>query len=438
MIEAGLQPTNLQVKTRDGVKQQLIFPGAIIRTETHYVAIQLLQSSQTLSPEEILNNSIAALEFSFMNGLNRLLTDDVKTIAFLSGHGELEGNEILSAKQELAKDYRVAEVSSDDLWKLKDQIDILIINQPKKRFEEKDKYVIDQFVMMGGKVIWAIDPVDMSLEKLQTSETALAFPYDLNLDDLLFQYGVRMNPNLVMDLNSLSIPLRTGEMGGQAQIEFFPWFYYPVLSPLSSHSITKNLNAIMMNFASQIDLLQISDVEHQALLMSSNMSRIKPVPSNIDFQILNQKVNHQDYESQYLIGVISEGNFKSAFNNRIPPIDSEVISESKKTSMVLIADGDVFRNQLHSSQGYPLPLGFDQYTNKQFGNQELLLNIVSYLSGSEDLISLRSKDLKLRLLNKAKISESRNYWMFLNTLLPIAFILIIAFLQYFLRRRKYQ
>ena len=130
--------------------------------------------------------------------------------------------------------------------------------------------------------------------------------------------------------------------------------------------------------------------------------------------------------------------FNSAFNNRIPPIDSEVISESKKTSMVLIADGDVFRNQLHSSQGYPLPLGFDQYTNKQFGNQELLLNTVSYLSGSEDLISLRSKDLKLRLLNKAKISESRNYWMFLNTLLPIAFILLIAFLQYFLRRKKYQ
>ncbi len=460
LISKGLNPTDLQVKTKDGTSQQLIFPGAIVSYRGREVPLKLLVSQQTQAPEEILNNSVQNLEFSIADAIRKLTAGQKPKIAFIEGHGELDKNKTADITNALREYYVVDRIrineklnslsertSIDSLnTRIKNKYKAIIIAKPDSAFSEKDKFIIDQFVMRGGKILWLIDPVFASMDSLQINSEMLGMTNDLNLADLFFRYGIRLNNNLVMDLNALPIPVKTGQVGDQPQFDFFPWPYFPILMPISDNPIVKNLNAIKTEFISSIDLVKSSPGTYKTVLLnSSGYSRTINVPVMITLDILSEKPDERLYNKKFIpVAVLLEGKFESLYNNRIPPEiqdnkDIGFLPESEKTKMIVIADGDIIKNQMQFSQGqyYPLPLGYDKYTGQTFGNKELILNAMNYLTDDSGLISIRSRELKLRLLDRTKVDRERTFWQVLNTVLPIFIVMLFGLAQAYFRKRKY-
>jgi len=457
LVEKGLQPTNLQVSTKEGREQQVIFPGALASYRSNELAVELLNSQIGVSPEEVLNNSVQALEFRLASAIRDLTVINKPTVAFIRGHGELENRDIYDIGQALSKQYAVGVVSiggqlssltkrdsvSADKTRIINKYDAIIIAKPDSAFTEKDKFIIDQFIMRGGKVLWLIDPVFATMDSLQSTNTTLGIALDLNLDDMLFNYGVRLNPDLVMDLNALPIPLRTGQVGSQPKIDFFPWYYFPVVTPTESHPIVKNLNAVKTEFVSSIDTIRVADVKKTILLKTSPYSRTINTPALITLAILEQEPDERAYTGpQQTIAVLLEGEFRSNFENRIPPEimssrDIGFVPRSEPTRMIMVSDGDVIRNQLHFSEGYPLPLGYDQFTQESFGNKDFILNAMDYLMDESGLISIRSRELKLRLLDMTRVNNNKFFWQVFNIIFPVLLVLIFGFIQNYLRKKKY-
>ncbi len=453
LIEKGLTQTDLQVKTKEGLQQQLIFPGAIASYDLYELPMDLLKNQMGLPPEAVLNNSIQALEFSIASTIKRLVKKSKPRIAFLKGHGELGREYIADIVQALSVDYQLNEIEilgepqallnyfpTDSLTP---KFSTLIIAKPEKVFSEADKFVIDQFLMCGGKILWLIDPVAASMDSLRNNQSIMAITKYLNVEDQLFTYGVRLNTNLIMDLNARQIALRTGQMGNQAKIDFFPWYYFPAISTFSNHAIVKNLNAISTEFVSNIDTLPKKGTAKTILLGSSKYSRLINTPAIINFDILQSELDPRFFnQGSQNIAVLLEGEFESVFKNRFSPLSKKylevkILTQSVNTQMIVISDGDLIKNQLHNSQGYPLPLGYDQFTGQTFGNKDFILNAMNYLSDGKGLITLRNRELKLRLLDKAKTNEDRIYWQILNTLIPIVVVIVYGVILFFLRKRKY-
>ena len=297
--------------------------------------------------------------------------------------------------------------------------------------------------MHGGKVLWLIDPVLTSMDSIQSKESTVAIENNINLTDMLFRYGVRLNNNLVLDLNALPIPVRTGQVGNQPQIEFFPWFYFPVVTPLSQHPVVRNLNAIKTQFVSSMDTVKVPGVKKTVLLQTSPYSRTVNVPAVITLAMIRQQPDERLYQGPpQTIAVLLEGQFTSDFKNRIPPeiADDKAIGfkeESVSTSMIVVSDGDIIRNQFQIPGGQPLPLGYDQFTRQTFGNKEFILNAVNYLTDDPGIISLRSRELKLRLLDKAKLNKYSVYWQMFNLLAPVLLVIITGLILIRMKKRKY-
>lgn len=459
LMERGLSPTDLQVKTNDGSSQQIIFPGAIASYKNTEMPFDLLISQMGHSPEEVLNNSIQNLEFNLASAIRKLSTNIKPKIAFIEGHGELSLLETADAVMALQEYYSVERIKIDGKLNsltereesqegkiaIRNKFEALIIAKPDSVFSEKDKFILDQFIMRGGKILWLIDAVFASIDSIQFSDNTLGIINDVNLNDQFFKYGVRLNTNLVMDLNALPIPLKTGEMGGAPQVEFFPWYYFPVLTPLIDHPIVKNLNAIKTEFVGSIDLVKSGDIDKQVLLTSSTYSRVKNTPVFISVGIVREEPDRRMYDQPNIpVAVLLEGSFSSLYDGRVPPeiIEREEIgfvAESKPTKMIVVADGDIIKNQTRMSEGkvIPYPLGYDKWTGQTFGNKDFILNAVNYLVDEEGLISIRSRELKLRVLDRTKISENKIMWQVLNTVLPVVLISILGVVLIVIRKRKY-
>jgi ABC-2 type transport system permease protein len=410
-----------------------------------------------VSPEEVLNNSVQALEFRLASAIRDLTVIHKPSVAFIRGHGELDNREIYDAAQALSKQYNVSVVSiggqlgsltkrdsvAEDKTRIVNKYDALIIAKPDSAFSEKDKFILDQYIMRGGKVLWLIDPVFASMDSLEAAESTIGLALNLNLEDLLFRYGVRINADLVMDLNALPIPLRTGQVGGQPKIDFFPWYYFPVVTPTENHPVVKNLNAIKTEFVSSIDTIRVAGVKKTILLKTSPYSRIVKTPALITLAILEQEPDVRVYAGpQQSIAVLLEGEFRSNFENRIPPEiqnskDIGFVALSQPSRMLVVSDGDVIRNQLHFSQGYPMPLGYDQYTGESFGNKDFILNAMDYLVDESGLISIRSRELKLRLLDMNRVNQNKLFWQAFNTVFPVLLVILFGLVRHYLRRRKY-
>jgi ABC-2 type transport system permease protein len=459
LMQQGLSPTNLQVKTKTGLDQQLIFPGALLTYRNSEMPIELLDAQINVPPEAVLNNSIQNLEFKFANAIFKLSRQNKPRIAFIEGHGELSERETFDIASTLQSDYIVDRIAIDEKinslvnrslidsltneYAITPKYAAIVIAKPDSIFSGKDKFIIDQYIMYGGKVLWLIDPVVASMDSIQTAESTVAIENKLDLEDQLFTYGVRMNKNLVMDLNAMPIPIRTGQMGSQPQIDFFPWYYFPVVTPTSQHPIVRNLNTIKTQFVSSIDTLRTAGIKKTVLLKTSPYSRVVPVPAVVSLALTRQEPDERLYPGPPKnVAVLLEGRFTSDFKNRIPPslanakeIGFKDLSEP--TRMIVISDGDLIRNQFHIPQGYPLPLGYDQYTRETFGNKEFLLNAINYLTDGPGLISIRSRELKLRLLDKTKINNQRIQWQFINVVAPVLIIVLLGAVLIGLRRRKY-
>ncbi len=460
LVDKGLEPTDLQVKTKEGTSKTMIFPGAIATYQNREVAVSLLASQRGVAPEEILNSSIQNLEFALADAIRKLVSNKRPSIAFIEGHGELTAEETADAYLALSEYYNVQRVRLDGKLtslseresvdsvnsRIRNKFQAIIIAKPDSAFSDKDKFIIDQHVMRGGRVLWLIDPVAASLDSLQANPQFIAMARDLNLTDLLFNYGFRINNNLVMDLSALPIPVKVGQTAGQPKYDFYPWFYFPVLTPRIDDPIVKNLNAIKTEFISSIDFVETTaDLQKEILLTSSRHARMVNTPVLITLEMLGKPVDERLYDKEYIpVAARIEGQFKSMYDQRMPPeiLQSKEIdfkSESPDNKMIVMADGDVIRNQMQRTAGkyLPLPLGYDKYTGQQFGNKDLLLNMMNYLTDDSGLISIRSRELKIRLLDQAKIENERLYWQVLNIGLPILLVLIFGIIQAWLRRRRY-
>ncbi len=453
----GLMAAEVREDDTEGVKFQIIFPGAIVSFKSMEMALQLLRPDRGASEDEMVNRAIEDIEFNLAYAINLITTEEKPMIAFIEGHNELELNKVADITRALQEKYLVERVNLNERVNaltereesdsgevmIKNKYKAIVIADPDSAFSEKDKFIIDQYIMHGGKVLWLIDPVFASMDSLQYGGATMGVTNNMNLDDMLFNYGVRLNTNLIMDLIALPIPVTSGEVAGQPQFDFFPWFFFPLVTPQINHPIVSNLSAVMTNFVSSIDTISIPGIKKTFLLNSSPYSRRMNAPVYINLNILGYEPDESMYNEEFLpVAVLLEGKFSSLYKNRMPPAllnSKEIgfIEKGEQTSMIVVADGDVIRNQLHYSQGYPLPLGFDQYTDQTFGNKKFILNAIDYLTEGSDLITIRSRELKLRLLDNTYLKGNQLKWKLINVGIPPLLVIIFGIIYIFIRKKRF-
>lgn len=458
LYKEGLRPTDLNVKDEDGQTNKIIWPGAIFTYRGKDVPVQLLKSQMGTSPEMMLNGSIESLEYEVANAIRNLIIPVKPKIALIEGHGELDKVETASLATMLAEFYTVDRISIDEqlasltervmidslkAFKVKTKYDVIIIAKPTQPFSEKDKFVIDQFVMYGGKVVWLIDPVFASMDSLQNADITMAIPQNVNLDDQLFTYGVRLNTNLILDIQSAPIPVVTGRVGNQPKTQLFPWFFFPLLTQANTHPIVNNLNAVKGEFVSTIDTIARPNIHKTGLLKSSIYTKVSNTPTRISLGMLRVEPDQSQFtDGNQVAAVLLEGKFQSVFKNRINPqiATSNEINfkeESDFNKMVVVADGDIAKNYVNVKTSQYYQLGYDRFTNQQFGNDDFMLNVVNYLCDDTGIMGVRSKKLTIRLMDKTVLKKDKFTWQLINTVLPIGLILIFGIAHYFDRKKKY-
>ena len=448
LYDTGLQPVNVQATDEEGgSSQKLIFPGAIVNYNGIELGLNLLKNNPGLAPEVNLNHSIQSLEYEFTNSIRNLSSDTLEKIAFIEGHGELNQYEVGDITKELANYYQVDRGAINGIPGVLDDYQAVIIAKPKEMFTEADKFVLDQYIMNGGRVAWFVDPVSVNMDSLRMGRT-IALLRDLNMDDQLFHYGVRINPVLVKDIQAGVIPVNTAVSGAPAKFTRAPWNYYPLLGPNPLHPVTTNLNLVSGKFASSIDTVGGNpNVSKEVLLSTSRFTQVLSMPAIISLEEVSKQPNKEDYNQPFqTVALMLEGNFHSVFKNR--PIEQflsnsalQFSEESADTRLLVVADGDIIKNDVSYRQGSPVisTLGFDKYTRQTFGNKEFIMNAIHYLSGKKELIELRAKDYKLRLLDKSKIKSksAKVKWQLFNVLAPIFLIMIIGFVINFRKKFVY-
>ena len=443
LSKKGLLPTTLSETGKDEVTQKILFPGAIITYKERETPVQLLKPQLGYSQEVNINSSIQGLEYEISNAIRKLAVIKKPKVAILAGHGELSEIWLRDFIKSLDEYYEVSLNKINENIKGLENKDALIIAQPDSAFSEKDKFVIDQFIMHGGKVLWMIDPIYANMDSLRDKPVMFGLPLELNLEDQLFKYGVRLNTNLIMDVQAAPIPMITGNVGNQNQRSLLPWYFFPLAFPISKHPIVNNLNAVKFDFASTIDTVNSKNVQKTILLTSSKYSRALNAPVRISLEVLRKEPEEKLYNRSFMpISVLLEGNFESLYKNRIPPAiaNDSVIdfkSSSINTKMIVIADGDVCKNQIQKNTQNVYPLGYDRFSGQTFGNKNFLLNCMNYLLDNSGLISVRSRELKLRLLDKKKTEENKSSIKIASTTIPILIIIFIGIAQYFWRKNKY-
>ena len=443
LIKAGMIPSQLTVKEDGKLSNTIIFPWAEILYKNKINKVSLLTNGAAQSQEDQLEKAVEGLEFSFSNAIYKLLEEKEKKIAVLSGNGELSDIQLYSFLSEVTKKHRLAKFTLDSVSKnpkksLLDlqQFDLAIIAKPTQPFTENEKFVLDQYIINGGKTLWMIDNVQADTDSLYNDGKMLAYPRDLNLTDFFFSYGLRVNATLLQDLYAAKIPLATGNIGNKPQFQNLNWFYHPLVTGNPNHAISKNIAPIRLRFASQIDTLQ-NNLKKTPLLMSSMLTRKIGTPTIIELKSIADEPKEEEYKNGFqIVGLLTEGLFTSVYANRVKPFDLEDFNKkSLYNKMVVISDGDIARNQLQ--KGKPFDLDKDKWTGQQFGNKEFLLNTIDYLLDDNGLIELRNKNIQLKLLNKKKAYLEKTYWQFVNIVLPLMVLLAFGTVFQYLRKRRY-
>ena len=447
LIKAGMYPSQLTVEENGKLSNAIIFPWAEIDYRNRTEIVSLLPDGVVQSQEKQMESAIENLEYSFSNAISKLSQNKKKKVAVIKGNGELEDIQLYSFLNEVRSKYHLAAFTLDSVASnltrtLRDiqSFDLAVIAKPTQAFSENEKMVLDQFIMNGGKTLWMLENVQADTDSLYTDGKMLAYPRDLNLTDMLFSYGVRINTSLIQDLYSSKIRLVTGNVGNQPQFQNLNWFYHPLVGANPNHPISKNVAPIRLRFANQIDTLQ-NDIRKTPLLVSSILTKKIGTPSIVELQSIDKEPKQKDYKAGYqLFGVLLEGKFKSTYANRIKPFDITNFSDtSNDNKMMVISDGDIGRNQIiqKDQQLQPYDLSLDKWTGEQFGNKDFLLNAVDYLLDDTGLIELRNKTLQINLLDKQRAFEDRSYWQFINIALPLLLLLGFGFGFNYWRKKKY-
>jgi ABC-2 type transport system permease protein len=445
LYRKGLKPFNVKSHDKEGGQsEKKIIPGALLTYKGIELPVNFLKNSPN-SAEENLNNSMQAIEYELIKTINNLTNKKVEKIAFLEGQGELDPMQVQDITLELGNYFEVDRGAINGKPGILDNYKAIIIAKPTKPFTEPDKFVLDQYIMNGGKVLWFIDAVNINTDSLAKGST-FGLINNLNIDDQLFRYGIRVNPNLIQDAQCNTLPVNAGSSGDQPKFEPSPWFYYPLIAPLVEHPITSNLNLVWAKYASQIDTVGVNNkVKKTWLLKTSVYTRLVNAPLFISLSEVKKVLSRNDFNKpNQPLAVLLEGQFPSVYRNRmiknlIPGAENSYKAESVPTKMIVVADGDMIANDVTRTQRGPMitALGYDKYTGRTFGNKEFIVNAVNFLTNENGLISLRAKEYKLRILNKAKIREERFKWQLINTVLPVFLVICFGLYYNYSRRKKY-
>lgn len=443
LVKRGMMPSQLTVEEDGKLSEAIIFPWTEITYGKKVELISLLPNSIAKTQEAQLQNAVEKLEYSFANALHNVTLKERQKIAVLAGNGELQDIYQYSLLSEVGKKYRLAKFTLDSVANnpqktLKDLLnyDLAIIAKPTERFTEEEKFTVDQFIANGGKSLWMIDNNYADTDSLYNEGKMLAFPRDLNLTDLLFGYQVRVNNKLIQDLYSAKIPLATGNVGNQTQFQHLNWFYHPLVNGNPNHPITKNVAPVRFQFTTQIDTLK-GNLKKTPLLVTSVLTKKTGTPNFIELQSISKEPKESEFSSgPQLLAVLLEGAIPSAYKNRIKPFEtSDFKAESTNNKMIVIADGDVGRNQV--LKGKPHDLSLDKWTGEQFGNKEFLINAIDYLLDDSGLIQLRNKSIQINLLDKQRAFAEKRFWQFINIGIPLVLLALFGLGFNYWRKKKY-
>ncbi|AXE19285.1 gliding motility-associated ABC transporter substrate-binding protein GldG [Runella rosea] len=436
LTQKGLIPTNLFANEDGKRTERLVFPGAMLVYEGKEYPVQLLKGNQSASPEERLNQSYEGVEFELASAIRRLTLKEHKRIGILVGHTKVPPPRFSDLLATLQQNYDLYfDVQNPDSW---EKGDLLIIPKPDLPFTEDEKYRLDQFVMRGGKLVLFADGARVDSVSL---EGTFAQPSALNLDDLLFKYGCRINQNLVKDLSCALLPLNVGNMGDKPQIKPMPWRFFPLINNFGKHPIVRNLDAIYTRFPSSIDTVDAPGIVKTPLLLTSQYTKLLKAPALVAYNEARQQPDPREYNAGVKnVALLLEGSFSSLYNNRLLPNDprmSSFVGQGKPAKILVVSDGDMLVNDIDYARDAPFPLGYDRLSGKTFANKDFVLYAIDYLMDSEGLITARNKQVTLRPLDKIRLKEERTQWQLLNLLAPLVLIGLLGGVWQWTRKRKY-
>lgn len=446
----GVKPAMATINDKGKNTKVVVYPYAIILYDEALTAVPLLKTVARANTEQRVNSSIQQLEYQLADGIKKVSQPRNKKIAVLEDSGELDRIQIADLLTSIQEYYPAApygiefvnendSISPVDVLNDLNRYDLVLEAKPTVAYSETKKYVLDQYLMQGGKMIMAVDPIVMESDSLSNQDgRAYPIPRDLRIDEMLFRYGLRLNSGLVKDLNFGPIALATGQ-GRNTQYEAFPWPYFPMTkgnyNAERENTITKNLEDVKFEYTGSIDTLKTPN-KKTVLLSSSPRSQIVTLPAAISLAEIDQEINPEQYQAgSQSLAVLAEGSFTSAFKNRVKPFNYKSIDQSKNSSLLLIADGDILKNQV--DRGQPQDLGYDRKTGMFYGNKEFMMNSINYMLDDTGIIELRNKNITVPFLNKEKTYDERVKWQLINLVLPLLSLGIFAAIFIYMRKRKY-
>lgn len=447
LIRDGITPISTQERSKDGsLTERLVFPALTMSYAGRTAQAHLYHERITLSAADNVDLAIQSLEHTLTTALARLLRSQKPSLVFLHGHDELSENETADWAKTLSDDFEVSHHTLTPQVGSLDGYNVAIVANPTRPYTEGEKLVLDQYLMRGGCLLFMVSPVSVGLDTLQRGSETLAYPVDHNLGDLFFRWGVRLSPHLLQDMQCAPVPINTALAGQPARFTPMPWLYFPLLTPGPRSLISRNVNLVYSHFPSPIELTQgVDTLRGQVLLTTSAHARALSVPRLINLEEVRQPISPQHMNLSYVpVGITLEGRFSSLYAHR--PVSTiaggqqfEFRERGPAARMAIIADGSIARNdvRVRGAQTQVLPLGFDRFTQQTFGNKELLSNVAFYLAGFDDLLSLRGREVRVRILNQETIVQHRQRWQILNLLLPSILLLLVGAAWQLLRWWRY-
>lgn len=449
--DRGLTPLNVTMNEKGKQTQEVVFPWAVVTYGNKSTKVPLLKNMMGASTAQKVVSSVQHLEYAFANAFNTVSKKREKKIAIIKGNGEMADRNIADFLKSVRENYYIGPFTLDSVAKSPNntlkalkKYDLAVIAKPTEAFTDEEKEVLDQFVMQGGKTLWLVDQVNMEMDSLMHTGANLAFPRDLNLNDMFFKYGIRIKPDLIKDVMATPISLATGQEGSGTQYTKFPWLYAPMIYPIDNKDkskispIVSNLDGLKFEFTNPIELLK-NDIKKTVLLQSSPYSKSVGTPTEVNLKMVEERPDQKEFtgKGNLPVAVLMEGKFHSVYQNRVVPFkENSFLSVGKENKMIVISDGDVVKNQLDKNY-QPLELGFDKWTNNLYANKEFMMNCVNYLLDDNGLINIRSKEVNLPILDSQKVAEDYTFSQIITVGCPIAILAAFGLLFTFLRKRKY-
>ncbi|MFT3826917.1 MAG: gliding motility-associated ABC transporter substrate-binding protein GldG [Chitinophagaceae bacterium] len=445
----GISPMTQVAQSKKGEEQtqRVVMPGAILQYNNRIYPVNLLAGVRNSDENELYTNAEALLEYKFASAIDKITQEKAPLLGYVLGNGEPLGYTAYSALTYLSSHYRMDSMNLRSVASVPAKFDALVILQPKEKFTDSDKLKLDQYIMHGGKLLIAADMLEASMDSLRARNETVAFDKGLELGDLFFKYGFRINEDLVQDMQCSNISLVVGMVGDKPQFQLFKWPYYPLLSGSLTHPISKNLDPVYSKFANSIDTIKTPDIKKTVLLSTSVNGRSISTPALISFESIKVADDPNVFNKPYIpVSLLLEGKFSSLYANRLSTAVKDsfaavskepfLAAGNKEAKIIVVADGDVLLNEISEQRG-PLPMGFNKDINYTFANQDFLQNCIEYLVNPSNILETRAKDFTVRLLDPRKTEDERNTWQLLNIGLPVLLVIIFGAVYQALRKRKY-